>query len=194
MQMAIPFNRCMFEQNFLRQLIQEAKAGDASAFERIVTAHEHVVLRFAQRILLNREAAKDAAQEAFFRLYKNLQAVDETRDLSAWLYRTTSNICFDILRRTKEHLPIDLAIEPADVRPNPEESVTAAEQRRLILSALKQLSAREREVIALRDLEGHSAAEVAHILGISQGTVRSQLSTGRVKIKNFVTSATGSQR
>jgi RNA polymerase sigma-70 factor, ECF subfamily len=193
MQMAIPFNRCMFEQGFVRHLIREAKAGDAVAFERIVTAHEHIVLRFAQRILLNREAAKDAAQEAFLRLYKNLGAMDETRDLSAWLYRTTSNICFDILRRTKQHLPIDLSIEPADGRPNPEESMNAAQQKRLVMSALKQLSTREREVIALRDLEGHSTAEVAHILRISEGTVRSQLSTGRIKIKNFVTTASRRQ-
>jgi len=189
MQMAIPFDRCMFEQDFLRRLIREAKAGDAFAFERIITAHEHMVLRFAQRILLNREAAKDAAQEAFLRLYKSLREVDETRDLSAWLYRTTSNICYDILRRTKRHLSIDLSIEPADGRPNPEESMNSAQQKRLVMSALKQLSAREREVIALRDLEGHSTAEVAHILGISEGTVRSQLSTGRIKIKNFVTIA-----
>jgi RNA polymerase sigma-70 factor, ECF subfamily len=193
MQMAIPFNRCMFEQDFLRHLIREAKAGDDHAFERIVTAHEHMVLRFAQRLLLNRDAAKDAAQETFLRLYRNLLRVDETRDLSGWLYRTTSNICCDILRRTKQDLPIDLSIEPADGRPNPEESMNAVQQKRLVMTALKQLSAREREVIALRDLEGHSTAEVAHILNISEGTVRSQLSTGRVKLKNFVTTAVGRQ-
>ncbi len=135
MQMAVPFNRCMFEQDFLRRLIQEAKAGDSVAFERIVRAHEHMVLRFAQRMLLNREAAKDAAQEAFLRLYKNLAGVDETRDLSAWLYRTTSNICCDILRRTKQHLPMNLSMELTDERPNPEESMNAAQQKQLVMSA-----------------------------------------------------------
>jgi RNA polymerase sigma-70 factor, ECF subfamily len=186
MEMAIPFIRFMSEQDLLRHLIQDAKAGDVASFERIVDLHERVVLGLAQKILLNREAAKDAAQEVFIRLHKNLRRLDEDRDLSAWLYRTTSNACFDILRRTKQDLPLDLLSDPADHALNPEELMTETQRRRLIFSALKELSPREREAVILRDLEGHSTAEVARILDVTEGTVRCQISTGRVKIKNFV--------
>jgi len=191
MQMAIPFTRFMSEQGLLRQLIQEAKAGDARAFERLVALHERQVLRYAQRILLQRAAAQDAAQEVFLRLHKNLGAVDEERDLGAWLYRTTSNICYDVLRRTKQDLAIEGIAEPADDALNPEELTDLAQQRRLVFSALRELTVREREVIVLRDLEGNSTAEVARILRIAEGTVRSQLSTGRIKIKNFVMARIG---
>jgi RNA polymerase sigma-70 factor (ECF subfamily) len=186
MQMAMPLTPLMFDHDLLRQLIQEAKTGDAAAFERLMHMHERVVLRYSQRILLNREAAQDAAQEVFIRLHKHLNSVDEKRDLRPWLYRTTSNVCYDILRRNKQDLPIDLVVEPVDQNQNPEERMSATQQKLLVFSALKELSVREREVIILRDLEGNSTAEVASILRITEGTVRSQLSTGRIKIKNFV--------
>jgi RNA polymerase sigma-70 factor (ECF subfamily) len=186
MQMAMPLIPFMFDDHLLRQLIHEAKAGDSAAFERLIQLHERLVLRCAQRLLLNREAAQDAAQEVFMRLHKNLNSVDEKRDLRPWLYRTTSNVCYDILRRHKQDLPIDLIVEPVDQNQNPEEQLSATQQKQLVLAALKELTVREREVILLRDLEGNSTAEVASILRITEGTVRSQLSTGRIKIKNFV--------
>jgi RNA polymerase sigma-70 factor (ECF subfamily) len=122
MTMAIPFRRFMFEQDSLRHLILEAKAGDVAAFERILIAYDRLVLRFAQRILLNHEAARDVAQETFMRLHRNMSRIDENRDLTAWLYRTTTNICYDTLRRSKQHLPIDALGEPAVEAPNPEQS------------------------------------------------------------------------
>jgi RNA polymerase sigma-70 factor, ECF subfamily len=191
MQMAIPFVHSMFEKDLLRHLVHEAKAGHAASFERIVRLQERMVLGLAQRILLNREAAKDAAQEVFLRLHRNLSNLEEDRDLSAWLYRTTSNVCFDILRRAKQDLPLDLLSDLIDHALNPEESMAANQQKRLVLSAMKELSPRERAAIVLRDLEGHSTSEVARILNVAEGTVRSQISMGRVKMKNFVVAQLG---
>jgi RNA polymerase sigma-70 factor (ECF subfamily) len=189
MTMAIPFSRFMPEQDALRSLIREAKAGDAAAFERILIAYDKLVLRFAYRILLNADAARDAAQETFIRLHKNIRQIDENRDLAAWLYRTMANICYDTLRRAKQHLPIDGLGEPAVETPNPEESFSLQEQQQIILAGLQHLTARERQVVVLRDLEGQSTTEVAALLKIGEGTVRSLLSTGRVKLKNHVTAA-----
>jgi RNA polymerase sigma-70 factor, ECF subfamily len=186
MTMAIPFRRFMFEQDSLRHLILEAKAGDVAAFERILIAYDRLVLRFAQRILLNREAARDVAQETFLRLHRNMSRIDENRDLTAWLYRTTANICYDTLRRSKQHLPIDVLGEPAVQTPNPEESLELREQRQMIRVGLLRLTPREREVIVLRDLEGQSTEEIAVLLNVSQTTVRSLLSTGRVKLKTHI--------
>lgn len=191
MQMAIPLKPGMFEQDFLRRLIQGAKSGDADAFERIVKTHDRLVLRLAQQLLLNREAAQDAAQEVFLRLHKNIGTIDETRDLNAWLYRTTCNVCYDAMRRRRVDQTFKPLAEPVDPGPNPEEWVTAVQRKQLIVAALSVLSAREREAVVLRDLEGRPIAEVASILKITEGTVRSHLSTGRIKIKNFVTAQIG---
>ena len=194
MQMALSsLDHGMREQDRLRQLIGDAKAGDVSAFERLVVLHERAVLRFAQRLLLNREAARDAAQEVFLRLYRSIRSIDERRDLSPWLYRTTSNICLDMLRRTRNDLSIDLVAEPEMEGRNPEQAMRLAQHQRLLLEALGELSPRERQAIVLRDLEGWSTTEVAELLGSTETTVRSQISTGRVKLRNYIMARTGGQ-
>src|ERR1700761_7248619 len=107
MQMAIPsFDRLMLEPDVLRQLIRGAKAGEAESFERLVSLHERRVLRLAQRLLLNREAARDAAQDVFTRLHRKIGSVAEDKDLGPWLYRTTVNVCIDLIRRAKQEMPI----------------------------------------------------------------------------------------
>ena len=192
MQIAVPsFDYLVMEEDLLRRLIQEAKAGEIASFERLVVLHERWVLRVAQRLLLNREAAQDAAQDVFLRMYKKIGSFDEKQDLRAWLYRITANICFDILRRAKNDLPIDLGWDPAYAGDDPEKSAAARQEKQLVLAALKDLSPREREVIVLRDLEGYSSAEVAQVLGSSETTVRSQISTGRAKMKHFILASTG---
>jgi RNA polymerase sigma-70 factor (ECF subfamily) len=111
--------------------------------------------------------------------------------LGPWLYRITVNICHNLRRRAKPSLPLELAPILCDQAPDPEQSVLFAQQRDLIATALAGLTQRERDAIILRDLEGLSTAEVARILGSTETTVRSQISTGRIKIKNFVMARLG---
>ncbi|HSU31918.1 MAG TPA: sigma-70 family RNA polymerase sigma factor [Bryobacteraceae bacterium] len=176
----------MPETNLLREFIKEATAGDLQAFERIVVLHQSLVLRVAQRLLLNGEDAKDAAQEVFIRLHRSLGRFQQEKDFGPWLYRMTVNICHDIRRRRKQEISLDGAMEMFDLSPSAEETAVLREQRELVLAALGELTDREREVIVLRDLEGLSTAEVAEITGSLETTVRSQISTGRVKIRNHV--------
>lgn len=183
---SIAYPACLCESEAPARLIVDARAGSAIAFERLVVLHEALVLRFAGRILLNREAARDAAQEVFFRLFRSLRSIDEARDLRPWLYRTTSNICLDLLRRARQTLSIDLVAEPELPGRDPEQALVSAQQHRALLEALGALSPRERQAIVLRDLEGHSTAEVARLLGSTETTVRSQISTGRVKLRSYL--------
>ena len=183
----------MLEESPLRHWISKAKAGDAAAFERIMLLHERMVLRTAQRLLLNSEDAKDAAQEVFLRLHKNLGRFREDKDLAPWLYRMTVNVCLDSRRRSRRGVPIEQEVEPRDPARDPEQAFRAAQERALVTAALRQLPARERAAIVLRDLEGCSTAEAADILGSSEGTVRSQISTARTKIRNFVAERLGRQ-
>jgi RNA polymerase sigma-70 factor, ECF subfamily len=190
--MAVPLaGAFMLEQSLLRHWIQKARAGDAAAFERIMLLHERMVLRTAQRLLMNSEDAKDAAQEVFLKMHKNLGRFRDNKDLGPWLYRMTVNVCLDSKRRRKAGVPLEEAAEPWDSAPDPEEALSAAQDRTLVNAALRRLPERERAAIVLRDLEGWSTAETADILGSSEGTIRSQISTARTKIKRFIAGQLG---
>jgi RNA polymerase sigma-70 factor, ECF subfamily len=174
-------------------LIQAAKAGDLASFEQIVVLYERLVLRLAQRLLPDREMAQDAAQEVFLRLHGKLGKFQEEKDLGPWLYRITVNLCHDLRRRARPNLSLEAAPLLRDQAPDPEQSMLFAQRRELIAAALDGLTPRERDAIVLRDLEGLSTAEVARTLGSTEATVRSQISTGRVKIKTFVMARVGRQ-
>src|SRR3954447_6449447 len=112
----------ILKQDLVRQLIQQANAGDLASFERIVLLHERLVLRLAQRLLLNSESAKDAAQEVFLRLHRKLNSFKEEKQLAPWLYRITVNVCHDLQRGARRHVPLDLVPDPPDESPDPEQS------------------------------------------------------------------------
>jgi len=192
MEMAVSL-MCQFtaEPESIRSLILEAKAGDLAAFEQIVTRYERIVFRVARRLLADPERARDAAQEVFLRLQGKLGKFQEEKDLAPWLYRMTVNLCHDLRRRSKPSVALDLAPALRDAVLDPEQAMELLQRQELIAAALEELSPREREAIVLRDLEGLSTADVARLLRPSEGTVRSQISTGRVKIKRFVMARLG---
>lgn len=192
MEMAVSL-MCQFtaEPESIRSLIQDAKAGNLAAFEQIVTRYERIVLRIARRLLADSELARDVAQEVFLRLHGKLGKFQEGKDLAPWLYRMTVNLCHDLRRRSKPSVALDLAPALRDAALDPEQAMELLQRQELVAAALAELSPREREAIVLRDLEGLSTAEVARVLRSSEGTVRSQISTGRVKIKRFVMAQLG---
>jgi RNA polymerase sigma-70 factor (ECF subfamily) len=153
-------------------------------FEELVTAHERMVLRTAYRLLGRLEDAQDAAQEVFLRLFRNLGRMEG--DPKAWLYRVTVNVCNDHHRR---RMPVaELDEHRADPAPDPERALTLDERKRLLVDGLATLAERERACVVLRDIEGLSTAETAAILGVEEGTVRSHISTARVKLARYVRS------
>ncbi|HEX6545560.1 MAG TPA: sigma-70 family RNA polymerase sigma factor [Bryobacteraceae bacterium] len=184
--LAVSISASMDEPRLRQQWITQAKAGDAVAFERILEAHSGVVLRLAQRLLLNEADAADAAQEVFIRLHRSLSKVDAERGILPWIYRMTMNVCHDFRRARKPSVSISGVAEPVNPAATPEELVDAQERRRMMFDALATLTEREREAIVLRDLEGLTTEEVAELAGTSPATIRSQISMGRVKLKNYV--------
>ena len=167
----------------MRQWIARAKSGDSAAFEELLALHGRMVLRTAQRLLLNDADAQDAAQEVFLRLHRSLHKFQEGRDLIPWLYRITVNICHDQRKRRKPMSTFEEAPELTAREADPEQQLNAQQRKMLLRAALAGLSERERDAIVLRDLEGLSTAEVARILGTTETTVRSQISMGRVKLR-----------
>jgi len=174
-------------------VIEQAKEGDSFAFEQLIISYQHRVVATAWRMLGNQEDARDAAQEVFLRVYRYLNKFRSGEDFSAWLYRITINVCRDAHRRrgpqdrfTSFESERELGNLPETAGADDVEAAAILSQEQAIIaSALDTLSPKEREAIVLRDLEGLSTEDVARILGSSATTVRSQISSGRAKIKQY---------
>ena len=166
------------------RLLRLARLGDEAAFEALLRIHEIPVARTALRLTGNRQDAQDAAQEVFLRLHQNLRRIDSAGNLAGWLYRVAVNVSRDLLRKRRKAAPLD------DLKLQSPDSIEAGmgrdEQRRLVLDALRELPEKERAALTLRDLEGLPTAEVAAILGSSEATVRSQISSARLKIRKIL--------
>jgi RNA polymerase sigma-70 factor, ECF subfamily len=164
-------------------ILQRAIAGDISAFEQIIVRYERRVMTLAWRLLGKSEDAQDAAQEVFLRAFRFLHRFDTRRPFEPWLMKMTVNVCHDVARKRLQHP--NAFIDPDSLRSasDPHTELHSEEQRKRLYDALQELPEKERAAVVLRDIEGFSTAEVAEILGSSEGTVRSQISTARVKIK-----------
>jgi RNA polymerase sigma-70 factor (ECF subfamily) len=159
--------------------------GDLAAFERIMSQCERRVLRVALRLLNNPQDAQDAAQEVFLRLYKNFGDLDETRGYEPWLYRVTVNVCRDIARVRRRSIGLAEVPDPVSPQPDAYHDAARAQQREMIRRGLSCLGEKERAALVLRDVEGLSTREVAGILGSSENTVRSQICSARLKLRDF---------
>ena len=173
--------------------VERAKTGDAAAFEVLIDCHQRKVLSTAFRLLGNREDAQDAAQEVFLRVHKYLSGFRSDQDFAAWLYRIVVNVCRDHIRKRggghqfasfeseRETGALEALASGEDVEAN----AIKSQQRAMIAEALATLSTKERSALVLRDFEGLSTEEVARVLGSSQTTVRTQISSARAKIKQY---------
>jgi RNA polymerase sigma-70 factor (ECF subfamily) len=181
------------ENAFLAPVIERARAGDSAAFEQIIDHCQRKVISTAWRLLGNREDAKDAAQDVFLRAYKYLGSFNPEQDFSGWLYRIIVNVCRDIARkrgRADQFKSFEAeremgSFETLASSENVEAAAMQSQEQAIIAEALSRLSKKERAAIVLRDLEGMSTEEVARILGSSQTTVRSQIASARMKIKQY---------
>ena len=135
-------DRSMSEPSLLRDLIRKARGGDLHSFEGLVILHQTLVLRIAQRLLLNREDAQDAAQEVFLRLHRNLKHFQQEQEFAPWLYRMTVNICHDVRRRRKKEISLEDAMEPPVVSPDVEAAILLQQQQGMVVAALDSLSER----------------------------------------------------
>ncbi|MEO8098772.1 MAG: RNA polymerase sigma factor [Acidobacteriota bacterium] len=156
---------------------------DRPDFDTLVAAHQQRVIRTAYRLLGRMEDAQDAAQEVFIRLLKHQTKIQG--DAQSWLYRVTVNVCNDQYRR-RVFIVDAPTLEHTDPAPSPERALEISERKSLLMAGLATLPERERACVVLRDVEGLTTREVAEILGVEEVTVRSQISTARMKLAKYV--------
>jgi RNA polymerase sigma-70 factor, ECF subfamily len=174
-------------------LVAATRRGDTQAFEELVLRHRQKVLAVAQRITNNWEDAEDVAQESFHKAFLHLDAFQGKSRFSTWLTRIAMNEAFMLLRKRRgvvEVLPEnpDDGTEPSseafvDQSPNPEESCSRRERRRLLTNAINRLGPTIRTAIWLRDIEERSIKETAQILGTSITAVKARVFQGRRKLR-----------
>jgi len=182
-------------------LLTRAASGDAAAFEQIVVRHERRVLTLSWRLLGTMEDAQDAAQEVFLRTFKYLHRFDVQKPFEPWIVRMTVNVCRDLGRHRQQRgaVLVDAGedsgrTEQQDHRNNPHAELHAEQQRQLLRRAVGELPEKERTAFVLRDIEGMTTAETAEALGSSEATVRSQISSARLKIRKFVARINGGRQ
>lgn len=169
-------------------IIKEAKKGDFIAFEKIVTEYEALVYNTCYKLLSNVEDSRDATQDTFVKVYKNLSKFNEDSNLKAWIYTIAYNTCLDIIRKRKEVISLDddeKFIEIKD-KANVEADVLNKEKRNVILKSLNKLSFEHKSLIVLRDIDGYSYEEISQIMKIPLGSVKSGISRGRKKLKEII--------
>jgi RNA polymerase sigma-70 factor (ECF subfamily) len=161
------------------ELLDRFLEGDQEAFNELMRAHQDRVFAIALRMMRNREAALDATQETFLTLYRKADRFHRQAAFSTWLYRVAINTCYDALRRQKRKRA-DAIPEGMEARdPRAEDDFAGAELRPDLAKALFDLPDDFRSVVVLFDFEGNSLEQVAEILEIPIGTVKSRLFRGR---------------
>lgn len=177
-------------------LVARARGGDAAAFDALVVRHQDRVFNMALRLLNHREDALDVSQEIFLTVFKALHRFEGKARFSTWLYRVTVNRCRDELRRrgmVKHTRPQSLEArrdpdterraDPPSADPAPPELAQARETGELVTAAIAGLPDEARETLVLRDVEGLRYEEIAEVLGIPVGTVRSRLNRARTLLR-----------
>jgi RNA polymerase sigma-70 factor (ECF subfamily) len=169
-------------------LIRAAQRGDQAAFEQLVRAYDQGVLRLAMNMLRGAEDARDVYQEAFMRTFKNLNSFRFDCSFRTWLYRITTNLCLDHLRRSKVRKEEAAVVETADgpfdrIQDVTEQSADGDPQRRLfgrelnerIDQVLRNLTPRERTVFELRHYEGMRLKAIGGVLGTTEEAAKNCL-------------------
>lgn len=177
-------------------LIQSARKGDLDAFNTLVLAYQHQVYNLAYRIMGEEAAASDATQEAFISAYKNLKSF-RGGSFKSWLLRIVTNACYDDLRRRKRRPATSLdeltngedgeaEFDVPSADDGPETIAQRHELAQLLQRGITTLPDDQRIVLVLSDVQGMSYEEIAEITNSNLGTVKSRLSRGRAKLREYL--------
>ena len=177
-------------------LIRRAQRGDADAFEQLLLEHQKNVYNLCYRMAGNPDDAMDLSQETFLRAWRCLDQYQFASAFSTWLYRLCSNLCIDFLRKRRRQQTVPLTFEDADgeeqtyavpdVQPLPEEQVELKLTRETLAAAMAQLLPEHRAVLQLRVGNEMSYEQIADVLDIQIGTVKSRLSRARNQLKKIL--------
>ena len=176
-----------------KELIARARKGDEAAYRVLLGKYERAVFNICLRMVRNHEEAEDLAQEAFMKTFAMLDRYNPSFAFSNWLFKITSNLCIDSIRKRRIlTLPMDEPVRsdrgeyerqyesPAD---DPEKLLMKGEKMKLLGEAVEKLPPHYRIMILLRHQENLSYDEIAESLGVPLGTVKARIHRARAMLK-----------
>ena len=171
-------------------LIARSRDGDVDAFNQIVDMYQRPLYNMALRMLGDAPAAEDATQDAFFSAFRNIGRF-KGGNLKSWLFTIAANACRDVLRsrkvrRTESLDAEDVTIDPPSSTESPEDYAVRREMGQSIQQGLDSIPHDQRLAVVLIDVQGFGYEEAAGVMGISVGTVKSRLSRGRARVRDFL--------
>jgi RNA polymerase sigma-70 factor (ECF subfamily) len=173
-------------------LIARFQDGDNYAFDLLVKRYKDPLLNFVYRFLGERSEAEDIVQETFLRLFKNKHYYKEIAKFSTWIYTIASNLAKTELRKRKRrnllsisnYMSTEKDYDIPDQESDPESDADSVVTDQIIQKAINKLSPKFKQVIVLRDIQGFSYEEIAEIVDIPLGTVKSRVNRARLKLQD----------
>ncbi|HEX4826266.1 MAG TPA: sigma-70 family RNA polymerase sigma factor [Candidatus Polarisedimenticolaceae bacterium] len=171
------------------RLLARCRSGDGLAWEALVRSYQASVLAVTRHYLGDPEEARDVAQDVFVRLYENLSSFSGGDRFKPWLLRMARNASIDRIRRINARPPasdIPFTDLPLEAGSDPEECAGRAARESLLRRALARLGEQHREVVLLKEIHGLTLEEVADVLGVPIGTVKSRSNRGRIELAQII--------
>lgn len=177
------------------RLIERCKAGDKRAFDALVRAHEKRAYNLAYRLSGSHEEAGDIVVDAFLRVYQAIQNFRGDANFSTWLFRIVTNVYLDRRKRQQNRKTVSLdeyieleennvSRQIEDPSPGPEELALANQRKEVLEKAISSLPEYQRAMIVLYHVEGLSYEEIAEVLSLPIGTVKSRLNRARLALRD----------
>ncbi|MBI4818307.1 MAG: RNA polymerase sigma factor [Deltaproteobacteria bacterium] len=185
------------------ELMRRFARGDARAFEALVARHQKGVFNFCLRTLKERAAAEDATQEIFMRVVKTAKSWERSAKVTTWLYTIARNHCIDALRRASYRKTASLDRSLADTEDGaslrdrlpdereipPDRGAESSRIRGVLVKAIEELPAEQREVFLMRESAGMPFKEIADIVGAPENTVKSRMRYALEHLRSRLTAA-----
>jgi len=175
-------------------LVRRCQAGDDAAFNDIVERYQDRIFSYVKRMVRDPGEAEDVAQEVFVKAYQGLKGFDGRASLGTWVFRIATNLCVDHSRRKSRRIePVslsgngldeDLQHDVPDRKYDPERLVMEGEMRGVVEKAVGRLSDKLRTVLLLHDMNNLSYEEIATVVKVPLGTVKSRLFLARTQLRD----------
>lgn len=186
---AIPFDDAV--------LVRQCVRGDLTAFEPLVVKYQDRIYNLCWRMCGDHQAAEDLTQEAFLKAFESLGTFRGASGFFTWLYRIATNLALSYRRTERRQIHLaggeqwdDMPSQAArlhravrEASDQPDAAVERDEVRRIVWQAIQELDDEHRSVVVLRDMEGLDYAEMAEVLGVPAGTIKSRLHRARMAIR-----------
>lgn len=176
------------------KLVERCLQGDDAAWESIVTSYTRRLYNLSYRYTNRRDEAEDLTQEIFIKIYQNLKSFrSDAGSFQSWILKVGRNLIIDHYRQSRRYQQVagSEELETMNVKddkaPNPHRAVEQLDAARFLMEGLQGIAPELKEAVILRDLEGMAYQEMADLLGIPEGTVKSRINRGRLELTKLLT-------